>query len=82
MMSDYSEKDTKWNFALAYLKRIDVLLQHCNFYKSNSDSDNWLLAINGVYDEIHPRLEVVKKRDGTIVCDEFKEADALNGWLL
>jgi hypothetical protein len=76
-MSDYSEKDTDWNFALAYLKRLDVLLQQCNYFKSISDYDNWLLSINSVHDEIFPRLEVVKKRDGTLVCDEFKEADAL-----
>lgn len=77
MVDSWSDKDTDWNFALAYLKRIDILLQQCNFYKGRNDFDNWLLSAYSVHDELYPRMIVEKKRDGTIVCDEPIEANKL-----
>jgi hypothetical protein len=56
-MSDFSDKDTEWNFALAYLRRIDQLLQKCNYYKGIRDFDNWWLSIDSVHTEIQPRFE-------------------------
>ncbi len=76
-MSEFSEKDTDWNFAVAYLKRIDIALQKCNYFKGIRDYDNWLLNIDIVHTEIYPRLEIEKKRDGTLICDEYTESDHL-----
>jgi hypothetical protein len=75
-MQEFSEKDTEWNFALAYLKRIDLLLQKCNYYKGIRDYDNWLLSIDAVHTEIHPRLETTTK-DNKIILDEATEANKL-----
>lgn len=76
-MTDFNEKDTEWNFALAYLKRIDVLLQKCNYYKTLRDYDNWLLNIDATHTEIHPRLQVNRKSDGTLINDELDESEKL-----
>jgi hypothetical protein len=76
MTQEFSEKDTEWNFALAYLKRIDMLLQKCNYYKTIQDYNNWLLNLDAVHTEIHPRLESITK-EGKIISDESKEADNL-----
>lgn len=73
---DFSDKDTDWNFALAYLKRIDGLLQRCNYFKTIRDYDNWLLSIDAVHTEMHPRFETRKNSDGS-TYDESKEADKL-----
>jgi hypothetical protein len=76
MAEGFSDKDSDWNFALAYLKRIDQLLQQCNYYKTKRDYDNWLLTIDALHTELYPRLEKTTK-DGVVIVDEDKESNIL-----
>lgn len=60
-----------FNMAVAYLKRIDTILNHCVFYSQRDDIHNWLRKVRALYRE----LSIVKllPEQQTELDNAFKE---------
>lgn len=55
-MSKFDSEESVFNMALAYLKRIDMLLYKCQEASMAQDIDRWLAYLRGVYRELAAKL--------------------------
>jgi len=55
--------ESVFNMALAYLKRIDKLLNYCSYYSMQRDIQNWFDTIMALYREISIKISDEEGKD-------------------
>ena len=68
-MAENQGEESKFNMALAYLKRIDIILTHCQNSAIKQDIDSWVNLLRSLY-----REAIIKLND-----DERNEILGING---
>jgi hypothetical protein len=51
-------KESSWNMAMAYLQRMDIILQEMNYYSANENNYDWYKSSLNLFKELSPKMDI------------------------
>lgn len=74
-MNNYKTLDSEWNYAAAYMQRIDELFRYANAYKTTDNYQGWFKYLLALHDELLPQMKenADKKLDEKEISKDLRD---------
>ena len=81
-----SYDESNWNYAEAYLKRVDSLFQAANMYKLMGNNTGWFETLCSVHDELAAQMKGDEEKESTDLREKCKKyvniGHGIDAWLV